>query len=66
LVERASRRLRRGRITLASPDFDDVRPDEVTADLDPFDLDVLGSLNRGWVKTEEPLLGNLRVELSEE
>lgn len=59
-------RFKGGRITLANPGFGDLRPDRVTVDLDPFDIDVLGSLRSGRVKSERPLSGNLQVELSEE
>lgn len=43
-----------------------VQPDEVTVNLDPFDLDVLGSVVSGRLRAEEPFSGELRVELSEE
>ena len=39
---------------------------ETTVDLGPFDLDVLGSLASGRVRSEGPLPGTLRAELSEE
>ncbi len=56
-----------GRVTLTDPaPVGDVRLEEVTVDLEPFDLDVLESLRRGRVESEEPLSGRLRAELSEE
>jgi hypothetical protein len=55
-----------GRVTFKDLDLDGVRPDRVTVDLEPFDLDVLGSLTSGWIKSEGPLSGDLEVDLSEE
>ena len=56
-----------GQVTFANPELPgDVRPDEVTVDLDPFDLDVLGSVASGRLRVEEPVSGELRIELSEE
>jgi hypothetical protein len=47
--------------------FESTEPaSETTVDLDPFDLDVLGSLASGRIRSEEPLSGTLRAELSEE
>ncbi len=54
-----------GRVTLANPQFGDVHPDEVTVDLDPFNVDVLGSVTSGRVKSEEPVSGSLRAEVPE-
>ena len=55
-----------GRIAFSNPDLGGVRPDSVTVDLDPFDLDVLGSVTSGWIKSDGPLSGNLEMELPEE
>lgn len=55
-----------GEITLTSPELDGVRPDEVTINLESFDLDVRGSVASGRIESEEPLSGTLRAELSEE
>ncbi len=56
-----------GQVTFANPELPGgVRPDEVTVDLDPFDLDVLGSVVSGRLRVEEPVSGELRIELSEE
>lgn len=56
-----------GRVALTAPELaDGVRPDEVTIDLEPLDLDMLGSVVGGRVKSEGPLSGTLRAELSEE
>ena len=53
-----------GRVVLPSVSADGVRPDEVAIDLEPFDIDVPGSVG-GGLRTESPLTGGLRVELSE-
>lgn len=55
-----------GEITLTNSELGGVRPDEVTVDLEPFDLDVPGSVASGRIESEGPLSGTLRVELSEE
>ncbi|MDQ4106862.1 MAG: LmeA family phospholipid-binding protein [Actinomycetota bacterium] len=54
-----------GRLVLEGLDFEGVRPDRTIVDLDPFSLDVLGSLGSGTFETEGPLSGSLRMELSE-
>src|SRR5215218_1942664 len=55
-----------GQVTFANPELlGGVRPDEVTVDLDPFDLDVLGSVVSGRLRVEKPFSGDLRIELSE-
>lgn len=58
-------RFEEGEVTLVDPEFGGVRPDEVTIDLEPFDLDMSGSAASGRIESEEPLSGALRVELSE-
>ena len=55
-----------GEIALTDPELGGVRPDEVTVDLEPFDLDVPGSVASGRIESDGPLSGTLRVELSEE
>lgn len=56
-----------GRIALADPELGGVaRLDELAVELDSFDLDVLGSLKGGRIKSGEPLSGEFRAELSEE
>lgn len=55
-----------GRVTLADPELDGVRLDEVTVDLEPFDLDVSGSVTSGRIQSEQPLSGDFRAQLSEE
>lgn len=52
-------------VTLPPAVAGNVRPDEVTIDLDPFDVDMLGSVTSGGLRTTAPLTGDLRVELSE-
>ena len=55
-----------GEVTLADPDLGGVRPDEVSVNLDPFDLEVPGSVANGRIESKEPLSGTFRAELSEE
>jgi hypothetical protein len=55
-----------GEVVLPSLELGDVNPDEVTVELDPFDLDMLGSLLSGGIESEDPLSGRFRMELSEE
>ena len=55
-----------GEVTLADPDLGGVRPDEVSVNLDPFDLDVPGSVANGRIESKGPLSGTFRAELSEE
>ncbi|CAA9426202.1 MAG: hypothetical protein AVDCRST_MAG80-246 [uncultured Rubrobacteraceae bacterium] len=59
-------RFEEGKIILANPELDGVRPEEVTIDLEPFELDVPASVASGRVESEGPLSGMLRAELSEE
>jgi hypothetical protein len=40
-------RFEEGEITLTNPEFGGVRPDEVMIDLEPFDIDVRGSVASG-------------------
>lgn len=54
-----------GRIVMTHPDLEGVRPDRVTVDLEPFDVDVLGSVTGGAVKSEGPVSGALTVDVSE-
>lgn len=54
-----------GRVVLPPSEMSNVRPDEVAIDLDPFDVDVAGSVVGGGLQTGSPLTGDLRVELSE-
>lgn len=56
-----------GRVTLTDPELaGGVRPDQVMVDLEPFELDVLGSVAGTRLRSEGPLSGTLRAELSEE
>jgi LmeA-like phospholipid-binding len=56
-----------GRIALADPELGGVaRFDELSVDLEPFDLDVLGGVTGGRIKSEESLSGDLGAALSEE
>jgi hypothetical protein len=54
-----------GRIVMVNPDLDGVRPERVSVDLEPFDVDVLGSATGGAVKSEDPVSGALTVEVPE-
>ena len=54
-----------GRVALPPKAAGNVRPDAVTIDLDPFDVDIPASVSGGGLRTESPLTGDLRVELSE-
>ena len=54
-----------GRVVLPPSGASNVRPDEVAIDLNPFDVDVAGSVMDGGLRTASPLTGDLRVELSE-
>ena len=55
-----------GRIYLEDTDLGVVRAGRVVIDLDPFDLDVLGSAKDGALRSEEPLSGTLRAVVWEE
>jgi hypothetical protein len=54
-----------GEITLANTELGGVRPNEVKIFLEPFDLDLPASVASGSIKSEVPLFGMLRAELSE-
>ena len=54
-----------GRVVLPSSVAGNVRPDEVAIDLDPFDVNVGESISSGRLRTQAPVTGNLRLELSE-
>jgi hypothetical protein len=54
-----------GRIETGEFDLGGLSPDRLTIDLDPFDVDVVGSTASGDLRTTEPLSGTMRVELSE-
>lgn len=54
-----------GQISLQDADFGDIRPREVTIDLEPFDLDVTKTMRSGELSSEQPLSGTLRMEVSE-
>lgn len=55
-----------GRITFGHPDLGGIHPDKVTVDLDPFNLDMLGSVTSGRIKSDGPLSGSLNMQLSKE
>lgn len=54
-----------GRIEMQGAEFDGVRTSDTVMDLDPFDLDLADSVAAGALRSEEPLSGTLRAELSE-
>src|SRR5918997_3538711 len=55
-----------GIISFGDADLDDVRARRVALELYPFDLDVLGSVKDGELRSEEPLSGTLQAVVSEE
>jgi LmeA-like phospholipid-binding len=55
-----------GMISLGDADLGDVRARRVALELYPFDLDVLGSVKDGELRSEEPLSGTLQAVISEE
>ena len=58
-------RFEEGEITLTNPELGGVRPNEVKIYLEPFDLDVRGSVASGRIESGRPLSGAFRAELSE-
>ena len=54
-----------GRIEMRGAEFDGVRTSGTSIDLDPFELDLASSVAAGALRSEEPLSGTLRAELSE-
>ncbi|MDP8950053.1 MAG: DUF2993 domain-containing protein [Actinomycetota bacterium] len=54
-----------GQLSLGSTDLGGVRAERVVVDLDPFDVDLLRSVVGGALRSEEPLSGTLRAEVSE-
>jgi hypothetical protein len=58
-------RFEEGEITLTNLELGSVRPNEVKIYLEPFDLDVRGSVASGRIESDGPLSGTLRAELSE-
>jgi hypothetical protein len=55
-----------GRVALDNAEFGEIRPDSVTIDLDPFELDLLDSARSGELRTQKPLSGTIRATISEE
>ncbi len=58
-------RFEEAQVTFSYPELGGMRPDAVTMNLEPFDLDVLGSVRSGRVRSDGPLSGGFRAELSE-
>lgn len=58
-------RFEEGSITLGGAGFGEVRPERVEIDLEPFKLDVLGSLSSEGLESREPLSGELEAVVSE-
>lgn len=54
-----------GKIVIRGLDLEGIRPERVVVDLDPFNLDLLGSVKAGALKSEEPLAGEVTMNLSE-
>jgi hypothetical protein len=60
-------RFEEGRVTNTYyPELGNVRPDEATVDLRPFDPGVLGDLASGQIRVQGPLSATFRVQFSEE
>lgn len=55
-----------GSVELREPVFAGVRPERVSVDLDPFEVDPLESFSAGELRPREPLSGGVRAELSED
>ena len=53
-----------GRIEMRGAEFDGVRTSEAVIELDPFELDLIGSVAAGGLRSEEPVSGTLGAELS--
>ncbi len=58
-------RFSEGRISLGDADLGDMRVRRVVVNLDPFDLDMTESVIAGSLRSDEPLSGTLRAEVSE-
>jgi hypothetical protein len=54
-----------GRIEMRGAEFDGVRTSEAVIGLDPFELDLVGSVAAGGLRSQEPVSGTLGAELSE-
>jgi hypothetical protein len=54
-----------GRIEMRGAEFDGVRTSETVIELDPFELDLAGSVAAGGLRSEGPVSGTLGAELSE-
>ena len=54
-----------GRTVLSGLEIGGVRPEEVSVELAPFDLDLLGSFTSGSIRTGSSVSGKLRAEVSE-
>ena len=55
-----------GSVPLGAADLGDVRAERVAVDLDPFDLNLMASLMGREIRSDKPLSGTLRAEISEE
>lgn len=54
-----------GTIELGTPEIEGIRPDSVRLDLDPFQVDVFGTISSGAIQTEGPVSGTLQARFSE-
>jgi hypothetical protein len=54
-----------GTVALGAPDIVGIRPDSVKLALDPFDVQVVGSVTRGALLTEAPITGTVEAQFSE-
>jgi LmeA-like phospholipid-binding len=54
-----------GRIVMKNTDLGNVTASRARIDLDPFDIDVLASMRKGYVVDRDPLSGDVRVDVPE-
>ena len=54
-----------GRIVLEGLSFEGIRPDRTVVSLDPFDLNLLGSVRAGEFESKKPLSGEVKMDLPE-
>lgn len=54
-----------GKIVVEGLDLEGIKPDRVVVNLDPFNLDLLGSVRSGTLESKKPLSGEVTMDLSE-
>jgi hypothetical protein len=55
-----------GRVELATPDVEGISPDDVSLDLDPFDVDVIRSVSENALRTQGSISGTVEARFSEQ